>query len=166
MQMRWIVVFIVFLLGTSVTAHAEQELSVLAEEVPVTFLNVEKVWIEDSESDRPPAVWVQLLENGAPCGEPVELNAENGWTHTWYGLDGRRTWSAVETEVPEGYTARQIHVGHELKIINTRKAVVKNEVYAMVPRTGDPILHMLVGMAVSAAALLVLFVVRPSQKKK
>jgi len=64
---------------------------------------VKKVWFP-AVAVHPAGVAVQLYRNGEAYGEPVTLNAANGWSHKWYGLDMGWAWSVDEPNVPEGYT--------------------------------------------------------------
>ena len=69
------------------------------------YAAVTKIWDDNDYPDRPASVTVQLLCEGEPYGEPVELNAENHWHYTWYQLNPDLTWTLEEIDVPEGYTA-------------------------------------------------------------
>ncbi|MCT1808285.1 Cna B-type domain-containing protein, partial [Dermabacter hominis] len=61
---------------------------------PTTEVAVNKVWKSFDGKDLDPAltmpVKVQLMESTggekSPVGDPVELNSENGWKHTFTGL--------------------------------------------------------------------------------
>jgi hypothetical protein len=83
-------------------------------EPPKTSVSVKKVWDDDNDSQgmRPDGIEVQLYSQvgeGAgklACGDPVELSASNGWTHTWSELDATKIWSVEEVNVPEGYTSK------------------------------------------------------------
>ena len=78
-------------------------------------ITVEKVWDDDDDRDglRPEEISVVLLANGAApedqdLAEPVKLNEENGWQHTYTNLykydNGEEIeYTVDETEVPEGY---------------------------------------------------------------
>ena len=69
---------------------------------PIGF-SVVKKWVGDTESDRPESILVRLLQNGVAYGDPVELNAGNGWKHMWLNLPEGYTYTAREMEVPDGY---------------------------------------------------------------
>ena len=88
---------------------------------PTTEVAVNKVWKSFDGKDLDPAltmpVKVQLMESTggekSPVGDPVELNSENGWKHTFTGLpltksiDGKQVdiaYSVEELEV-DGYTS-------------------------------------------------------------
>ncbi len=77
-----------------------------------TSVTVTKAWDDANDQDgiRPDSVKVQLYADGEPSGDPVELSADNQWTHTWTGLflkDGGRqvSYTVREVDVPDGYTA-------------------------------------------------------------
>ncbi len=79
---------------------------------PTVTRTVTKVWEDNGNQDnlRPTSIEVQLLADGTALGEPVVLNTENGWSHTWTNLpknaDGKEIAYTVE-ELGEitGYTA-------------------------------------------------------------
>ena len=75
----------------------------LAECFEYEKLTVHKVWNDNGYPDRPTAVTVHLLRDGASY-EEILLNAGNQWTYTWDELDDRYNWSVSE-EVPVGYEA-------------------------------------------------------------
>ena len=88
---------------------------------PTTEVSVNKVWKSFDGEDLDPAltmpVKVQLMKTvdgkTSPVGEPVELNSENGWKHTFTGLpltksiDGKQVDIAysVEELTVEGFTS-------------------------------------------------------------
>ena len=82
-----------------------------------TQLTVKKVW-EDSGTGRPDSVTISLLRDGIAY-DTMELNAGNGWSHTWTGLDAGHRWSVAEVEAPEGYTVRYTGSGTIFTVINT-----------------------------------------------
>ena len=75
-----------------------------------TSIYVEKQWRDDDNRDglRPDSIHVQLVADGEPVGEPVELSESNGWKFTWDDLDlmseGKMIeYTVEETDLPEGY---------------------------------------------------------------
>ena len=77
-----------------------------------TSVSVEKKWSDASNQDgvRPSSVSVQLYANGKVSGDPVTLDAANGWKHTWSDLDKNAAGKAIvytvkEVSIPEGYTS-------------------------------------------------------------
>lgn len=79
-----------------------------------------KLWVGDDEKTRPLSVGVQLLDDGEVIDEQI-LSSENGWTHTWDGLDAAGSWSVVESEVPEGYTGTVRREGDAFVVENRAK---------------------------------------------
>ena len=80
--------------------------------VEMTSVSVEKKWSDASNQDgvRPSSVSVQLYANGKVSGDPVTLDAANGWKHTWSDLDKNAAGKAIvytvkEVSIPEGYTS-------------------------------------------------------------
>ena len=77
-----------------------------------TSVSVEKKWSDASNQDgvRPSSVSVQLYANGKVSGDPVTLDAANGWKHTWSDLDKNAAGKAIaytvkEVNVPDGYVS-------------------------------------------------------------
>ena len=68
-------------------------------------ISVRKVWADNNNPNRPTSIQVQLYRDGTAYGEPVILNAANGWSHTWISLERGSEWTVDELNVPEGYTA-------------------------------------------------------------
>jgi hypothetical protein len=75
-----------------------------------TSVTVTKAWDDANDQDgaRPESARVQLYADGQPSGDPVELSADNGWTHTWTGLFQKRggqdiAYTVEEAGVPAGY---------------------------------------------------------------
>ena len=81
-----------------------------------TELTVVKQWA--GSGSHPASVLVQLLRNGEPYGDPIRLQAENGWTYTWTDLSKDARWTVSET-VPEGYQASVSYAGTVWTITNT-----------------------------------------------
>jgi hypothetical protein len=59
--------------------------------------------VADTDTGRPSQIEVQLLKDGE-IYDTVRLNAANNWRYTWTELDETAEWTAVEKEVPNGYT--------------------------------------------------------------
>ena len=62
------------------------------------------------------SVTVRLLQDGK-AWDAVELSEENGWAHTWTGLDGDRTWTVEEIAVP-GFRTEVTRQGRAFTIVN------------------------------------------------
>lgn len=82
-------------------------------------LSVRKVWSDGNDTHTGESITVNLLKDGE-IAESVELNAENGWAHTFDRLVEGYTWTVEEAEVPEGYTVSYETVGTSVTITNTR----------------------------------------------
>lgn len=87
-----------------------------------------KVWKNDSASQRPAQVTVQLLQDGAVY-DTVALSEENGWSHTWTGLDKDHDWQVTEKEVPSGYVVSVSREGITFVMTNRKPSS---------PGGGDP----------------------------
>lgn len=82
-----------------------------------TQLTVNKVWISKG-ANIPDSVTVALLRDGTTYKTEV-LNRANNWIFTWKELDAAHTWSAVELNVPDGYTASYSSSSSVITITNT-----------------------------------------------
>ena len=82
-------------------------------------VSVTKIWDDNGYPDRPVSVTVQLLCGGEAHGEPVVLNEDNNWHHTWTGLNEDLIWTVTEIEVPEGYTSTVAQDGFYFTVTNT-----------------------------------------------
>ena len=71
-----------------------------SKEISVT---VKKKWVHTG-NDNPtePDITVQLVKDGN-VEDSATLNADNGWSHTFEGLDPDATYTVVESNVPENY---------------------------------------------------------------
>lgn len=77
-----------------------------------TSVSVTKAWNDANNQDglRPDSVQVQLFANGQALGNPVELTAATGWSHTWGNLDKKADGTDIAYTVQEvgevkGYTS-------------------------------------------------------------
>ena len=94
-------------------------------------ITVTKVWNDDGKN-RPDSITAELICNGQ-VKDSVELNEENGWTHSWKELDKHQTWSVMEKEVPKGYTVTYNKNGNRYTIYNTRPLVKTGQLRWPVP---------------------------------
>ncbi len=78
---------------------------------------VQKVWKLDDGGAAADSVTVTLYRDGKEY-DTVNLNAQNGWRHTWYDLSDRYSWTVEETVVPEGFTMTVNQQGHTFIIVN------------------------------------------------
>ena len=96
-------------------------------------------WANDSASDRPKDVTLQLYykktdKDGKTTtdekeGQPVKITADDNWTYTWKNLDGSREWTVKEVNVPSGYSVSVIDEGKSgdtlnRTVLNSKGAIV------------------------------------------
>lgn len=81
-------------------------------------VTVVKVWKGDGS--HPDSITVTLLDNGEEY-DKAQLNEENGWKHTWEGLDASHSFRVAETDVPDGYTVAVAQDGNGFTVTNTAK---------------------------------------------
>lgn len=84
-------------------------------------VTVQKVWKDQGSAGRPDSVEVQLYGGGSAYGDPVRLDAEGLWTHTWTGLDPDVDWAVDEPRVPSGYIKNISRTGSVWTITNQRR---------------------------------------------
>jgi fibro-slime domain-containing protein len=78
----------------------------------LTKVAVEKDWQDEGFEMRPPAILVQLKQDGNDFGDPVLLTEENGWKYVWENLpqnkevaaEGTHTYTVEEISNPPGYS--------------------------------------------------------------
>lgn len=123
-------------------------------------LSVEKRWSDGNEKHMRENVTVQLYRNGEPYSFTMfgrviddgraELNASNGWQHTWRGLDTGYKWTVAELNVPKGYVSTVNYYGGSAIITNTA-------VSAGLPQTGDAQTPYIgAGLVLAAMAIVVI----------
>lgn len=123
-------------------------------------LSVEKRWSDGNENHMRESVTVQLYRNGEPYsftmfGRVVddgraELNASNGWQHTWRSLDTGYKWTVAELNVPKGYVSTVNYYGGSAIITNTAAS-------AGLPQTGDAQTPYIgAGLVLAAMAIVVI----------
>lgn len=121
---------------------------------------VEKKWSDGNDKHMRENVTVQLYRNGEPYSFTmfgrvvddgrVELNASNGWQHTWRGLDTGYKWTVAELNVPKGYVSTVNYYGGSAIITNTA-------VSAGLPQTGDAQMPYIgAGLVLAAMAIVVI----------
>lgn len=121
---------------------------------------VEKKWSDGNEKHMRESVTVQLYRNGEPYSFTMfgrviddgraELNASNGWQHTWRGLDTGYKWTVAELNVPKGYVSTVNYYGGSAIITNTA-------VSAGLPQTGDAQMPYIgAGLVLAAMAIVVI----------
>jgi hypothetical protein len=95
------------------TTAANGDVTITNSHTPATVSKtVTKAWSDNNDQDgiRPDSVQVQLYNGTTAVGDPVTLNADNSWTHTWNDLpkynNGQQiNYTVEEVNVPDGYTA-------------------------------------------------------------
>ena len=96
---------------------------------------VVKTWKTQSGATHPESVAIELYKNGS-WEETLTLSAENNWMYNWTD-DTDSTWTAVERDVPDGYTV-SISGENVITIVNTANETTHgrgNNPYS--PQTGD-----------------------------
>ena len=87
---------------------------------------VRKVWNDHDNQygTRPESIVVQLQANGADQGDPVTLNEQNSWSHTWNNLEKKLNgvdiaYTVKEVSNVKGYTVTTQESGNTTTITNT-----------------------------------------------
>lgn len=95
-------------------------------------LTLVKLWKDGNQTDkRPSKISVDIFKNG-DLYKNVELTAAENWSYTW-DTDGTSTWTAVERNIPSGYTVTiQSKDGNSIQITNTNESNPPRP-----PQTGD-----------------------------
>lgn len=123
-------------------------------------LSVEKRWSDGNDKHIRESVTVQLYRNGEPYSFTMfgrviddgraELNASNGWQHTWRSLDTGYKWTVAELNVPKGYVSTVNYYGGSAIITNTAAS-------AGLPQTGDAQTPYIgAGLVLAAMAIVVI----------
>ncbi|WP_449159814.1 Cna B-type domain-containing protein [Streptococcus sp.] len=99
--------------GYKVTVYDKDKANVVltnTHEPALTEMKVTKKWEDANNQDglRPKSIKVQLYAGDEKVGDPVELSADNQWTHTFSKLAEKKAGQAIsyrveEVAVPEGY---------------------------------------------------------------
>lgn len=99
--------------GYKVTVNDKDKANVVltnTHEPALTEMKVTKKWEDANDQDglRPKSIKVQLYAGDEKVGDPVELSADNQWTHTFSKLAEKKAGQAIsyrveEVAVPEGY---------------------------------------------------------------
>ena len=114
-------------------------------------ITAHKLWRKDAENDRPAKVEAQLLRDGA-VADSMTLNASNGWSHTWNGLESGHDWRVVEKTVPQGYVVSIDREGNTYNIVNSATHVAKTGANVM--------LFTVIAVVVALAGLIVVAIRR------
>ena len=100
-----------------VEANCKYECDYMLEEL-ISY-KIKKVWVDGGALSSRPSITVALLRDGKIYDTAV-LNAANGWEHEWTDLDAEYDWSAMELNVPGGYTVTVELEGRVFTITNTK----------------------------------------------
>ena len=121
--------------GYKVTVNDKDKANVVltnTHEPALTEMKVTKKWEDANDQDglRPKSIKVQLYAGDEKVGDPVELSADNQWTHTFSKLAEKKAGQAIsyrveEVSVPEGYqvTADTSDAAHTI-LTNTHTPAV------------------------------------------
>lgn len=121
--------------GYKVTVNDKDKANVVltnTHEPALTEMKVTKKWEDANDQDglRPKSIKVQLYAGDEKVGDPVELSADNQWTHTFSKLAEKKAGQAIsyrveEVAVPEGYqvTADTSDAAHTI-LTNTHTPAV------------------------------------------
>lgn len=96
---------------------------------------VTKKWVTESGSavteNLPGSIKVQLYQNGVAYGDPVELNAANGWKYEWPeelpekdASGNAYVYTVEELEVPDGFYLKKIEQNGKAYVITNAKSTV------------------------------------------
>lgn len=79
-----------------------------------------KIWQDDChKSQRPKSITIQLMCDGEPYGDPVNLPENGRWEHTWEALEVNHKWTVTE-ETQTGYMTPKIEKdGYQFTVTNT-----------------------------------------------
>ncbi len=99
--------------GYKVTVNDKDKANVVltnTHEPALTEMKVTKKWDDANDQDglRPKSIKVQLYANDEKVGDPVQLSADNQWTHTFSKLAEKKAGQAIsyrveEVDLPKGY---------------------------------------------------------------
>ena len=121
--------------GYKVTVNDKDKANIVltnTHEPALTEMKVTKKWEDANNQDglRPKSIKVQLYAGDEKVGDPVELSADNQWTHTFSKLAEKKAGQAIsyrveEVAVPEGYqvTADTSDAAHTI-LTNTHTPAV------------------------------------------
>lgn len=83
-----------------------------------TSVSVEKEWVTNNGGTPAASVQVQLYRDGQAYGDPVTLNAGNGWSHDWTQLDANHVWTVKEVGVTDGFNVYIDRDGNTIVLVN------------------------------------------------
>lgn len=83
-----------------------------------TDITIKKVWNTGTSSGIPASVTVQLLRGDEVVGTAI-LNQQNNWQMTYKNMPESDSYSILETNVPQGFTATYNQNGYVFTVTNT-----------------------------------------------
>ena len=110
-----------------------------------TSLTVTKNWEDANNQDglRPKSIQVQLYANDEKVGDPVELSADNKWTHTFSNLPENKAGQAIsyhveEVDLPKGYEASKVEDEKGNAVITNKHVPKENPKQPTPPSSSEP----------------------------
>ena len=103
------------------------------------------------EENRPEYIEVDILKDGE-LWKTQRLSADNNWSYSWKAPDKKNNWTAVERNVPEGYTVSFVNEGYTLILTNIYESGEKP------PVTGEILVvwPYILGMGISGGVITLL----------
>ncbi len=81
--------------SVTITKYETQEVT------ETTSISIQKVWDDDSSSNRPTSLEVYLLSSDGSIVDTQTLNDSNNWRYTWSDLDGSQVWYVMEENLDD-----------------------------------------------------------------
>ena len=108
-------------------------------------VKVTKKWDDANDKDglRPKSIKVQLYANDEKVGDPVELSADNKWTHTFSNLPEKKAGQAIsyrveEVDLPKGYEASKVEDEKGNAVITNKHVPKENPKQPTPPSSSEP----------------------------
>ena len=134
--------------GYKVTVNDKDKANVVltnTHEPALTEMKVTKKWDDANDQDglRPKSIKVQLYANDEKVGDPVELSADNKWTHTFSKLPEKKAGQAIsyrveEVDLPKGYEARNDEDGKGNAVITNKHVPKETPKQPTPPSSSEP----------------------------
>ena len=88
----------------------------------LTDITIKKVWNTDKSTEATDNVTVQLLRDGVVI-ETATLNKANGWKVTFVDMPQSDSYSVVEVNIPQGFTATYSSNGYDFTVTNSASLI-------------------------------------------
>ncbi|WP_298615228.1 Cna B-type domain-containing protein [uncultured Streptococcus sp.] len=134
--------------GYKVTVNDKDKANVVltnTHEPALTEMKVTKKWDDANDQDglRPKSIKVQLYAGDEKVGDPVELSADNQWTHTFSKLPEKKAGQAIsyrveEVDLPKGYEARNDEDGKGNVVIINKHVPKETPKQPTPPSSSEP----------------------------